>query len=183
MPDATLVASYPAYRIAYAGRIRLHAASASGVVQVPDATLVASYPAYRIAHAGRIRRSRRIRQWRGTSAGCDACRVLSGLQDCTCRADKASRRIRQWRGTSAGCDACRVLSGLQDCTCRADKASRRIRQWRGTSAGCDACRVLSGLQDCTCRADKAFTPHPPVAWYKCRMRRLSHLIRPTGLHM
>ncbi|MED8814366.1 hypothetical protein RCN48_05385, partial [Escherichia marmotae] len=55
VPDATLVASYPAYRIAHVGRIRLHAASASGVVQVPDATLVASYPAYRIAHAGRIR--------------------------------------------------------------------------------------------------------------------------------
>ncbi|ENQ5368609.1 hypothetical protein ACEPDZ_004396, partial [Escherichia coli] len=52
-----------------------HAASASGAVQLPDATLAASYPAYRIAHVGRIRRSRRIRQWRGAIAGCDACRV------------------------------------------------------------------------------------------------------------
>ncbi|MCP6612504.1 hypothetical protein NL511_30050, partial [Klebsiella pneumoniae] len=25
----------------------------------------------------------------GGNAGCDACRVLSGLGDCTCRADKA----------------------------------------------------------------------------------------------
>ncbi|HAI6634841.1 TPA: hypothetical protein HJT53_003031 [Escherichia coli] len=45
---------------------------------MPDATLAASYPAYGIAHVGRIRRSRRIRQWRGAIAGCDACRVLSG---------------------------------------------------------------------------------------------------------
>jgi len=53
----------------------------------------------------------------------------------------------------------------------------------GGNAGCDACRVLSGLGDCTCRADKAFTPHPPVARCRCRMRRLSRLIRPTGTHM
>ncbi|HCS4526918.1 TPA: hypothetical protein ORP08_003541, partial [Escherichia coli] len=51
------------------------AASASGAVQLPDAMLAASYPAYGIAHVGRIRRSRRIRQWRGAIAGCDACRV------------------------------------------------------------------------------------------------------------
>ncbi|KEL73565.1 hypothetical protein AC52_3456 [Escherichia coli 5-366-08_S3_C3] len=44
-------------------------------MQLPDATLAASDPAYRIAHVGRIRRSRRIRQWRGAIAGCDACRV------------------------------------------------------------------------------------------------------------
>jgi len=56
---------------------------------MPDATLAASYPAYGIAHVGRIRRSRRIRQWRGAIAGGDACRVLSSLRDCTCRADKA----------------------------------------------------------------------------------------------
>ncbi|MFN0698537.1 hypothetical protein ACKWPJ_30435, partial [Escherichia coli] len=64
-------------------------ASASGTVQMPDATLVAFYPARRIAHVGRIRRLRRIRQWHGADAGCDACRVLSGQEDCTCRADKA----------------------------------------------------------------------------------------------
>ena len=58
-------------------------------VQMPDATLVASYPTYGNAHVGRIRRSRRIRQWRGAVAGCNACRVLSGQEDCTCRADKA----------------------------------------------------------------------------------------------
>ncbi|OKV04980.1 hypothetical protein AWP75_05650 [Escherichia coli] len=56
---------------------------------MPDATLAASYPTWGIAHVGRIRRSRRIRQWRGASAGCDACRVLSNLGDYTCRADKA----------------------------------------------------------------------------------------------
>ncbi|ESS90841.1 hypothetical protein L342_3892 [Escherichia coli CE516] len=44
----------------------------------PDATLAAFYPAWGIAHVGRIRRSRRIRQWHGADAGCDACRVLSG---------------------------------------------------------------------------------------------------------
>ncbi|HIC8009507.1 TPA: hypothetical protein ACW7MZ_004381 [Escherichia coli] len=42
---------------------------------MPDATHVASYPAYGIAHVERIKRSRRIRQWRGAIAGCDACRV------------------------------------------------------------------------------------------------------------
>ncbi|MCH9253461.1 hypothetical protein [Escherichia coli] len=47
MPDATL---------------GVHAASASGAVQLPDATLAAFYPARRIAHVGRIRRLRRIRQ-------------------------------------------------------------------------------------------------------------------------
>ncbi|MGU0160166.1 hypothetical protein ACVXHB_05470 [Escherichia coli] len=57
---------------------------------MPDATLAASYPAYGIAtHAGRIRRSRRIRQWREALPDGDACRVLSSLRDCTCRADKA----------------------------------------------------------------------------------------------
>ncbi|ASA63007.1 hypothetical protein [Escherichia coli] len=55
MPDATLAASYPTWGIAHVGRIRLHAASASGAVQLPDATLAASYPAYGIAHVGRIR--------------------------------------------------------------------------------------------------------------------------------
>ncbi|ENC51280.1 hypothetical protein ECP02999174_5116 [Escherichia coli P0299917.4] len=39
---------------------------------MPDATLAASDPAFGIAHVGRIRRSRRIRQWRGAIAGCDA---------------------------------------------------------------------------------------------------------------
>ena len=63
------------------------------------------------------------------------------------------------------------------------RRSRRIRQWRGADAGCDACRVLSSLRERTCRADKAFTPHPPVARCRCRMRRLSRLIQPTGTNM
>ncbi|HFG3507140.1 TPA: hypothetical protein ACGGLE_000006 [Escherichia coli] len=58
------------------------------LVVMPDATLAASYPAWGIAHVGRIRRLRRIRQWRGADAGCDACRVLSGLGECICSADK-----------------------------------------------------------------------------------------------
>ncbi|MFP1462246.1 hypothetical protein ACLB1E_10635 [Escherichia coli] len=55
MPDATLVASYPAYGNEHVGRIRRRAASASGAVRV-DATLVGSYPAYGNEHVGRIRR-------------------------------------------------------------------------------------------------------------------------------
>ncbi|WP_393967150.1 hypothetical protein [Escherichia coli] len=53
----------------------MYAASASGAVHLPDATLAASDPAFGSAHVGRIRRVRRIRQWRGAIAGCDACRV------------------------------------------------------------------------------------------------------------
>ena len=63
---------------------------------MPDATLVAFYPGYGIAHVGRIRRPRRIRQWRGADAGCDACRVLSDIRERTCRADeKKSAYIKQ----------------------------------------------------------------------------------------
>ncbi len=80
---------------------------------------------------------------------------------------------------NAGCGACRVLSGLRNVHVGWIRRLRRIHQWRGADAGCGACRVLSGLRDCTCRVDKAFTPHPPVARCRCRMRRLPRLIRPT----
>ncbi|MED0390642.1 hypothetical protein RCU98_05885, partial [Escherichia coli] len=86
------------------------------LVVMPDATLAASYPARGNAHVGRIRCPRRIRQWRGADAGCDACRVLSGLRNAHVVRIRCLRRIRQWRGADAGCDACRVLSGLGERT-------------------------------------------------------------------
>ncbi|HFV4019043.1 TPA: hypothetical protein ACH9KG_000238, partial [Escherichia coli] len=89
LPDATLAASDPAYRIAHVGRIRRSRRIRQWRGAIAGCNACCSYPAYRIAHVGRIRRLRRIRQWRGAIAGCDACCVLSGLQDCTCRADKA----------------------------------------------------------------------------------------------
>ncbi|MFP1484286.1 hypothetical protein ACLB1S_26355 [Escherichia coli] len=52
----------------------------------------------------------------GGNAGCDACRVLSGLGIAHVGRIRRSRRIRQWHGADAGCDACRVLSGQEDCT-------------------------------------------------------------------
>ncbi|GHL48613.1 hypothetical protein ECZU29_34630 [Escherichia coli] len=52
MPDATLAASYPAYRIAHVGRIRRSRRIRQWRGALPDATLAASYPAYRIAWGG-----------------------------------------------------------------------------------------------------------------------------------
>ena len=144
---------------------------------MPDAALVAPYPAYRKAHVGWIRRLRRIHQWRGADAGCDACRVLSGLRNVHVGWIRRLRRIHQWRGADAGCDACRALSGLQESTCRVDKAFTPhppVKQCR--------CRMrrLSRLirpTECTRRVDKAFTPNPPVKRCRCRMRRLPRRIR------
>ncbi len=149
---------------------------------MPDATLAASYPARGNAHVGRIRCPRRIRQWRGADAGCDACRVLSGLRNAHVVRIRCLRRIRQWRGADAGCDACRVLSGLRNAHVVRIRRPRRIRQWRGAIAGCDACRVLSDQGDCTCRADKAFTPHPPaVANYCLRKKSLYNIYKCAAL--
>ncbi len=114
-----------------------------------------TYPAYGDVHVGRIRRSRRIRQWRGADAGCDACRVLSGLRGLIRPTGVHVGRIRR---------------------------SSRIRQWRGADAGCDACRVLSGLRGRTCRADKAFTPHPPaVVNYCLRKKSLYNIYKCAAL--
>ncbi len=146
---------------------------------MPDAALAAHYPAYGKAHVRWIRRLRRIHQWRGADAGCGACRALSGLQESTRRVDKAFTPHPPVRGADAGCGACCVLSGLRNVHVGWIRRLRRIHQWRGADAGCDACRALSGLQESTCRVDKAFTPHPPVKQCRCRMRRLSRLIRPT----
>ena len=95
------------------------------------------------------------------NAGCDACRVLSGLWDCICRADKA---FTPHPGCAGQCRMRCLPRLIRPPTGHIGRIrrSRRIRQWRGAIAGCDACRVLSGLRDCTCRADKAFTPHPPI---------------------
>ena len=125
----------------------------------------------------------------GGNAGCDACRVLSGLGDCTCRADKAFTPHPPVAAVQ-----------MPDTTLVASypaygnehvgwiRRSRRIRR-RGADAGCDACRVLSGLgnihvgqEDCTCRADKAFTPHPPaVANYCLRKKSLYNIYKCAAL--
>ncbi|MEN1932504.1 hypothetical protein P4909_00285 [Escherichia coli] len=112
---------------------------------MPDATLVASYPAYGNEHVGRIRRSRRIRQWRGADAGCDACRVLSSLRERTCRADKAFTPHPPVAAVQMP-DATLVASypAYGNEHVGRIRRSRSIRR-RGADAGCDACRVLSGL--------------------------------------
>ena len=117
----------------------------------------------------------------GGNAGCDACRVLSGLGDCTCRADKAFTPHPPVAAVQMP-DTTLVASypAYGNEHVGRIRRSRRIRR-RGADAGCDAWRVLSGLRERTCRADKAFTPHPPVARCRCRMRRLPGLIRPGEL--
>ncbi len=120
----------------------------------------------------------------GDNAGCDACRVLSRLRNCTCRADKGTSTADppSGDGADAGCDACRVLSDYGNAHVGRIRRSRRIRQWRGAVAGCNACRVLSGQEDCTCRADKAFTPHPPaVANYCLRKKSLYNIYKCAAL--
>ncbi len=65
MPDATLAASYQAYKVSQNRRPDKALAPHPAIsAPMPDATLAASYQAYKMCQnrVGRIRRSRRIRQ-------------------------------------------------------------------------------------------------------------------------